>query len=166
MSLEAVLELVRRTAGGAVDADAPLMEAGVDSLGAVELRNQLQAAAGEDVELPSTLIFDYPTARALGEYFASQAESEMVEVLPDVALTSPAPAAQQCRAPSNVELAGLSAVLPSGLCASMSAFASVIIRTMPARPAATMSAVPPLSLFTSRSAFASNSSATHCACPS
>ena len=39
------MEVVRRTAGGSVDADAPLMEAGVDSLGAVELRNQLQRAA-------------------------------------------------------------------------------------------------------------------------
>ena len=43
--LETVLALAARTAGGAVDADAPLMEAGLDSLGAVELRNQLQQAA-------------------------------------------------------------------------------------------------------------------------
>jgi hypothetical protein len=62
VSLEAVLEMVRRTAGGAVDADAPLMEAGVDSLGAVELRNQLQRAVGESVVLSSTLMFDFPTA--------------------------------------------------------------------------------------------------------
>jgi NAD(P)-dependent dehydrogenase (short-subunit alcohol dehydrogenase family) len=41
-SLETVLQIVKNTAGSAVDADAPLMEAGVDSLGAVELRNQLQ----------------------------------------------------------------------------------------------------------------------------
>ena len=64
LSLASVLEMVRRTAGGAVDADAPLMEAGVDSLGAVELRNQLQQAAG-GTSLPSTLVFDHPTARGL-----------------------------------------------------------------------------------------------------
>ena len=44
VSLETVLALAARTAGGAVDADTPLLEAGLDSLGAVELRNQLQQA--------------------------------------------------------------------------------------------------------------------------
>ena len=44
VSLETVLALAERTAGGAVDADMPLLEAGLDSLGAVELRNQLQQA--------------------------------------------------------------------------------------------------------------------------
>jgi NAD(P)-dependent dehydrogenase (short-subunit alcohol dehydrogenase family)/3-oxoacyl-(acyl-carrier-protein) synthase len=64
VSLDAVLEMVKRTAGGSVDADAPLMEAGIDSLGAVELRNQLHNVAGER-RLPSTLVFDHPTARQL-----------------------------------------------------------------------------------------------------
>ena len=68
VSLEAVLEMVRCTAGGTVDADAPLMEAGVDSLGAVELRNQLQQACSPDVVLPSTLVFDHPTARQLAAH--------------------------------------------------------------------------------------------------
>jgi len=44
VSLETVLALAERTTGGAVDADVPLLEAGLDSLGAVELRNQLQQA--------------------------------------------------------------------------------------------------------------------------
>ena len=44
VSLKTVLALAARTAGGAVDADVPLLEAGLDSLGAVELRNQLQQA--------------------------------------------------------------------------------------------------------------------------
>jgi acyl carrier protein len=57
------MEVVRRTAGGSVDADAPLMEAGVDSLGAVELRTQLQKHTA--AALPSTLVFDHPTAREL-----------------------------------------------------------------------------------------------------
>ena len=44
VGLETVMSLVQRTAGSVIDADAPLMEAGLDSLGAVELRNQLQQA--------------------------------------------------------------------------------------------------------------------------
>ena len=65
VSLEQVLATVKRTSGGAINADAPLMESGVDSLGAVELRNQLQGVAGQSMTLPSTLIFDHPTARQL-----------------------------------------------------------------------------------------------------
>ena len=57
--------LFRSVAGASVDADVPLMDAGVDSLGAVELRNQLQRAAGEGASLPSTLVFEHPTARRI-----------------------------------------------------------------------------------------------------
>lgn len=46
----------------------PLMDAGLDSLGAVELRNGLAMLFG--VELPATVTFDHPTAAALGIYIA------------------------------------------------------------------------------------------------
>ena len=57
-SLDTVLELAKRTAGSTVDADAPLMDEGIDSLGAVELRNQLQRVLGSEKNLPSTIVFD------------------------------------------------------------------------------------------------------------
>jgi acyl carrier protein len=52
-----------------VPADQPLMEAGLDSLGAVDLRNSLSAQFS--VKLPTTLTFDHPTLTALAAYIAS-----------------------------------------------------------------------------------------------
>ena len=54
----------------AVGEEVPLMDAGLDSLGAVELRNSLSKTAG--MELPSTLVFDYPSVGALAGYLQQQ----------------------------------------------------------------------------------------------
>lgn len=53
--------------------DQPLMEAGLDSVGAVELRNAVQKAFG--IELPATVTFDYPTMDALATYIASRSSN-------------------------------------------------------------------------------------------
>ena len=52
LGLDVVLRMVCSTAGGSVDADVPLMDAGVDSLGAVELRTKLQSASATETILP------------------------------------------------------------------------------------------------------------------
>eukprot|EP00964_Phaeocystis_antarctica_P003944 scaffold2116_cov46-Phaeocystis_antarctica.AAC.1 len=107
VSLETVLALAARTAGGAVDADAPLLEAGLDSLGAVELRNQLQQALGEGApSLPSTLVFDHPTARQLAAFF----EAQHAPAAPAPPLVTSARALLS----AEVVLAGTSVLLPQG----------------------------------------------------
>jgi len=65
ISVGTINELAARAAARPIDADTPLMEAGIDSLGAVELRNSLQRAVGDEPMLPTTLVFDHPTTRQL-----------------------------------------------------------------------------------------------------
>jgi acyl transferase domain-containing protein len=47
-----------------------LLELGVDSLAALELRNQLSTVVGR--HLPATLVFDHPTAVAIAEYLDTE----------------------------------------------------------------------------------------------
>lgn len=72
--LDTVVELVRTRAAQIlgypdtddVGAEKSFRDLGIDSLGAVELRNQLGAATGLD--LPATLVFDQPNPAAVGRF--------------------------------------------------------------------------------------------------
>jgi acyl carrier protein len=81
--LSKVLELVRshtanllgHDAPAAIDPRRPFKELGFDSLAAVELRNGLETATG--MRLAATLVFDYPTPRALAGHLLEQATRDL-----------------------------------------------------------------------------------------
>eukprot|EP00873_Tetraselmis_striata_P016306 jgi/Tetstr1/436570/TSEL_025367.t2 len=68
--LEEVALQVQEILGTEVDPVAPLAQAGLDSLGALELRSALESALS--VTLPATLLFDYPTIQEICGYLESQ----------------------------------------------------------------------------------------------
>ena len=66
VSLESLVEMIATLVGETISADASLMEAGLDSLLSVEFTTLLQRAVGDAIELPSTIVFDEPSARQIG----------------------------------------------------------------------------------------------------
>ena len=65
-----VESIVQSLVGNRVPNDAPLMDAGLDSQAANELKTELDAAFGLDV--PATAAYDFPTISALSAYVASR----------------------------------------------------------------------------------------------
>ncbi|RDG38080.1 type I polyketide synthase, partial [Streptomyces corynorhini] len=90
-----------------ISAERAFRDLGVDSLIAVELRNALAAVTG--VVLPTTVVFDHPTPRALaaflhGELFGAEAAATTVRRATAVAVDEPvAIVGMACRLPGGVE---------------------------------------------------------------
>jgi acyl transferase domain-containing protein/acyl carrier protein len=77
-------ELLGLEKGVAVPSNLPLLQLGLDSLMALELKNEIQTAL--DITLPPTIFFDYPTVDGITEYFGLILKAEQLrdqKVSPD-----------------------------------------------------------------------------------
>ncbi|MFI9163137.1 type I polyketide synthase, partial [Kitasatospora aureofaciens] len=108
-----VLELVREQiavvlgheGGSAVDPSRAFQDLGFDSLTAVELRNRLRSVTG--LQLPSTVVFDYPTAGALAGFLlegllGAESVVHVPEVLPSLTDDPVVIVGMACRYPGGV----------------------------------------------------------------
>jgi acyl carrier protein len=104
-----VAQAVQEVLGSAVGAEQPLMSAGLNSLGSVELRNSLEARLG--LQLPATLVFDYPSISALAIYLAGRADLPA----PGSAAEDATEASEDEEEGDNISLAGSDLSLPAAV---------------------------------------------------
>ncbi|MFE2449709.1 SDR family NAD(P)-dependent oxidoreductase, partial [Streptomyces sp. NPDC059426] len=97
-----------------IAADRAFGELGFDSLTAVELRNRLGAASG--VQLPATLVFDYPTATALAGYLRGELIGASTDIATATAAGTSQPAAVTAAADDDpIAIVAMSCRFPGGV---------------------------------------------------
>jgi len=107
-----VLRIVHELGGSVsaeVDADTPLMEAGIDSLAGTELSSRLRALT--DIALSSTLLFEQPTPRAVAEHLLERVQGDETAAPP---LAVAIAATDSMLSSTPVVLAGAVGLLPGG----------------------------------------------------
>lgn len=97
--------------GGAASPEQPFMDSGIDSLGAVQLRNEIATAFG--VELQPTVTFDHPTPAALANHVALQVSGDSIIAVPDgVAVEQPVEQQQESTEAASTSALATADVLP------------------------------------------------------
>ncbi|WP_141514706.1 type I polyketide synthase, partial [Streptomyces zhaozhouensis] len=112
---ETVLDLVRTTVAGVLghadphrlDAGRAFKEMGFDSLAGVELRNRLNAVTG--LRLPTTVVFDHPSPRAVTDFLLSRLNGATAGAGP--AARRPAPAVTD----EPIAIVGMACRYPGGV---------------------------------------------------
>lgn len=113
---------LEETLGSAIDIDTPLMEMGLDSIAGTGFVGDLESEL--KVELPPTLLFNYPTVNALAAYLHKKQDGEMtfapIGLCGQVGLvTAVAIVGMSCRFPGDVEdPAAFWELLEAGCCTS------------------------------------------------
>ncbi|MGW0747775.1 beta-ketoacyl synthase N-terminal-like domain-containing protein, partial [Streptomyces sp. NPDC002817] len=98
---------------GAVDPARPFQDAGFDSMAAVELRRRLTAATG--VPLPTTVVFDHPTPRAVADLLLAELD-EFAELVEGTDVTpATVPAAPAADADEPIAIVGMACRYPGGV---------------------------------------------------
>ena len=99
-----VVRVLRREADDPPGRNDRLMDLGLDSLMAVQLRNQLSKVLGLQADLPATLMFDYPTIERLSAYLLQR-------LMPADPADTPAQELQPCEdAPMPIGSAAIAAM--------------------------------------------------------
>ncbi|MEU2514276.1 type I polyketide synthase, partial [Streptomyces syringium] len=91
----------------AISGDKAFRDFGFDSLTAVELRNQLTGATG--LSLPTSLVFDYPTPRALAEHLVAELVGEPADA------AAPVPTAPAAVTDDPIAIVGMACRFPGGV---------------------------------------------------
>ena len=81
-----ITNIIKRFLDREVSRNEPLLQAGIDSLGAIEIKSQIERLAGLD--LPATMLLDYPTIEEIEKYLTSSIQKKMKETQKQIPATS------------------------------------------------------------------------------